>query len=126
MDQAYFDAQLDLEDQEGLMHCWCYNEALINLNLDALNQEFSSIKEGDTKQYCNIWFEEYAKYQSLEYGISLLPVVINAFVTWLFQTLVPYGKFYSRNGETETTFILTTVFQFANFALLDILLNFRV
>ena len=39
---------------------------------------------------------------------------------------MPYGKFYSRNGETETTFILTTVFQFANFALLDILLNFRV
>lgn len=56
----------------------------------------------------------------------MLPVIINGVVTWIFQFIVPFGKFYSKNRESETTFILTTLFQFANFALLDILLNFKI
>lgn len=30
MDEAYFDAQLQINDQEGLMHCWCYSEVIQN------------------------------------------------------------------------------------------------
>ena len=97
-----------------------------NLNQDSIHVDFSSVNPDDTTHYCDIWLEHYVIYSSLEYGISALPVVINAFVVFLFQNLIPLGKFYSKNGETETMFILITLFQFANLALLDILLNFKV
>lgn len=108
------------------MHCFCYEEVFNKLDQDSLHVNFSSVNPDDTTHYCDIWFENFAIYYSLEYGISILPVIINAFVVLLFQNLIPQGKFYSRNGETETMFILITLFQFANLALLDILLNFKV
>ena len=110
MDAAYFDAQLKPEDQQGLMHCYCYNEVVANLNRDALDADFSAVKADDKKKYCSDWFGEYALYYSLEYGISLLPVVINTLVIFFFEEIGPFGRFYTRNMETEMIFFMITLF----------------
>jgi len=66
------------------MHCYCYKEVIANVNRDALNKEFSSVKAGDDTKYCTEWFEHYVIHQSISYGLSLVPVVINGLVTFLF------------------------------------------
>jgi len=108
------------------MHCYCYNEIVTRVNKEGLDISFSDVKQGDEKEYCREWFTAYVIHRILDYTISLIPVIINAIVVIIFRIIGPFGRFFTKNNETEVIFFMITLFQFANLALLDLLLSFKV
>lgn len=89
-------------DQEGYMHCFCFEKIFNEADLDARFISFEDL--GSDDQICNEWFISFLLKQSIKQGAPIIITLINAVVSTLFTVLSPFEKHLTKNDETLSTF----------------------
>lgn len=85
------------------MHCYCLRESkrdITKLN-EILNQSFTDIDESDETKYCFDWAINYGSQQLMIIGTSLIVVLINAIICFIFEIISQLEKHHTQNDQTS-------------------------
>jgi len=80
--QAWYDHQKKPEKRVGLMHCYCLD--LQRLDSPDLKDTFSDIASTANASYCLEWQEYYDNQKTWLYTISLMVILINIIICFIF------------------------------------------
>jgi len=95
------------------------------LNFKILTDDFTDVYPGNKYKYCKNWLVNYYQLQFFT-NLSLIYVfILNYIVGYIYEALGPFSKFKTVNEETQSIYIKTLIFQFLDFALVPILLQFN-
>lgn len=97
------------------MGCFCYAK-VIDSGGDprVIQMSFTNIDSEDDTKYCSIWALAYGIQLSVTYGTPAIIALINIIVSELFKYISPFGRFYTKNDQTNSTFKSLTILQFIN------------
>ena len=76
--------QLEPENREGLITCYC-KPLLYTLKIGIYDHSFEEFGNGDKKKYCGDWATNYVIQNALVLGTSLVVVVINVVIVFIFE-----------------------------------------
>ena len=87
--EAYIDQKKKSELRQGLMHCYCLRETKRDFTRidEVLNQSFTDIDASDDTKYCFEWAINYGSQQLMIIGTSLIVVLINALICFIFEII---------------------------------------
>ena len=126
---AHKDIILEDKYEQGLMHCYCYDEFFNNRNKDIRDIQFTDTGVDDVNKdslYCNEWFKSFVSIRFLQTAAPNVISAINIAATLIFQYMSSYQKHYTLNDETMSTFKKITFLQFFNIAVIALLINFSL
>ena len=107
------------------MHCYCLEQFKLNPT-GILDITFTDIKPNDNNNYCGEWIINYTSQQALIIATSLIVVVINVVVCFIFEAISRLEKHHTQNDETIGQFQKITIMQFVNIGIIILLVNFNL
>ena len=81
------------------MHCFCLDEFKISPRT-AVEILFNEIDPNDVNPYCYDWFVNYTSQNLIVIGTSLILVLINAIICFIFELISTLEKHHTQNDET--------------------------
>ena len=96
---AYVDQRKEPNRRVGLMHCYCL-EQFKSSPTAALEILFTDIDEDDTTTYCYDWFVNYTAQNLIVVGTSLILILINWIICFIFERISTLEKHHTQNEET--------------------------
>ena len=106
------------------MHCYCLSE-MLGGNIEFQDIEFYDFENEINEKWCDQWLKSYATQQAILVGAPIVINIINVICKIVFEAISAFGKEYTKNAETMSTFRKITILQFSNLAVLTLLINFR-
>ena len=121
--QAYND-YVDNNSQLGLMSCYCSSQFYINPT-GYQNIQFTNININDYTLYCLEWTKVKLQQTAIIVSMSLIIVIINILICFLFQYISAYEIHLSENDQTYSQFQKITITQFINLSIIILIVNFN-
>jgi len=101
--QAYVDQQKERQQRIGLMHCFCKAEWTMNPS-ETLGMTFTDIDPEDRRKHCDQWFINYSLQHAMIIGTSVIVVLINVIICFIFELISRLEKHHTSNDETRSQF----------------------
>lgn len=124
---AWVDQQKPDKERIGFMHCFCLSK-LASDPAGFINIRFESVDptSPEPKYYCKDWAYSYFTQRFLVFGTSVIIVIINVVICFIFELISRVEKHHTQNEQTLATFAKITVLQFINISLIVLLINFTI
>lgn len=107
------------------MHCFCKEQLVTNAK-KFVRMSFKDIRADDPIFYCDKWLITQASQKFIVLLTSLVVVLINLIICFIFEMLSKLEKHHTLNEETMGMFKKITIMQFINISCIILIINFRV
>lgn len=114
------------KNQQGLMHCFCFEEAFVRANKDFMKTSFTDVDPEDSKLYCKEWALAYGKLTLIKQGAPIIIAIINVVACTIFDLMSSFEKKFTKNDATISTFVKITILQFFNISIVILLVSFNL